>query len=161
MRKLTFISCPSSPSKAAPVSETQPPSLFRRTHPVALPPSWSRSFHRLPTAGEIVIQLMVRQKFFFQVNYIVTVFTKRWKPSFCFIHISALVKASIKSSSIALLRERNVSCSWNDKCTSWGLPFALVLARSLYLFTKAGVDTHTRARARIHSHTRTQKHDGC
>lgn len=75
MRKLTFIPCPSSPSKAAPVSETQPPSLFRRTHPVALPPSWSPSFHRLPTAGEIVIQLMVRQKFFFQVNNKVTVFT--------------------------------------------------------------------------------------
>ena len=72
-----------------------------------------------------------------------------------------LVKASIKSSSIALLRERNVSCSWNDKCTSLSLPFALVLARSLYLFTKAGADTHTRVRARIHSHTRTQKHDGC
>lgn len=161
MRKLTFIPCPSSPSKAAPVSETQPPSLFRRTHPVALPPSWSSSFHRLPTAGEIVIKLMVRQKFFFQVNNIVTVFTNAENRVFVSSIFPCWSKLRLKSSSIALLRERNVSCSWNDKCTSWGLPFVLVLARSLYLFTKAGADTHTRARARIHSHTRTQKHDGC
>ena len=74
-------------------------------------------------------------------------FHKCWKPSFFFIHISVLVKASIKSSSIVLLRERNVSCSWNDKCTSWGLPFALVLrVRSIFSPKRAHAYTLIHAR---------------